>query len=142
MTLIETLQVQHRELQRLIDQIDAELAKRRSSELPRLLASFARLVTAHLALEDAQLYPSLVGAGQEQVSVAARNFAVAMLQIQAGVQQFLARFSGATISLDEFRPAWEQTVKVLAARIRAEETSLYPLYSRATAPPSKAPARL
>lgn len=127
-TLVETLEQQHRELSELVEQINVEIAKRRATELPRLVSRFATALTAHLELEDSGLYPALTNPAQGNVSASARSFATAMLQISGTAKEFLAKYPGPEIPLDDFARGWRSISKVLAARMRAEETSLFPLH--------------
>ena len=130
-TLIETLQVQHDEIMRIIERLSAALKRADLSGVCTELDALGSALKAHLAIEDAQLYPALtLAAEQTQLEVPtkiARTYEHNMSTISVALTAFLEKYSHA-FSLENFGRDWVLVSQLLRDRIESEEATLYPLY--------------
>jgi hypothetical protein len=136
MTLIATLRAQHAAVLTLVQDIEACIEKGDTKQLHVQLKALGGALTAHLALEDAQLYPGLeklaATKGSENLRTVASQFSINMGRISQSLLSFLRKYDAAVTDLTSFRRDWSQVKAALASRISAEETSLYPLFEKAT----------
>ena len=131
--LIATLRQQHQELVRLVGQMNAALERGEEAAVCSVLSSLSQALRTHLALEDREIYPGLIRAaeasGDARMLETAKTFASNMQRITESLQEFLSRHQ-AEFHLERFRTGWGTLSGVLAKRIQAEETTLYPLYEQ------------
>lgn len=130
--LIDTLHEQHREIGRIVESMTHHLAV---SDLDGVRADLARLKTAllaHLAIEDAHLYPALShAAAAKDLAVAARvavTYERNMEHVSEALRAFLEQYGGEHIELADLRRDWALVARMLIDRIESEEDQLYPLY--------------
>ncbi|MBA3499266.1 MAG: hemerythrin domain-containing protein [Myxococcota bacterium] len=130
--LIDTLRVQHQEIRRAAARV-SEAADR--DDVPAVCAALDALAAgllAHLAVEDAHLYPALTQAAEQtQLEVPARiarTYEHNMTTISVALKAFLEKYSRAFVMAD-FRRDWPLVSQLLADRIYSEEATLYPLYT-------------
>lgn len=132
MKLIETLRIQHLEINRAVSRV-SDAADR--DDMPAVCAALDALAAgllAHLAMEDAHLYPALTRAAEQtQLEVPARiarTYEHNMATISVALTAFLEKYSHAFV-MAEFRRDWLLVSQLLADRIESEEATLYPLYT-------------
>ena len=130
--LIETLHVQHEAIRRVVAQV-AEAVEH--GDMPGVCAAIDALASAllaHLAIEDAHLYPALTKAAEDtQLEVPARiarTYEHNMVTISVALKAFLEKYSHAFV-MDDFRRDWVLVSQLLSDRIESEEATLYPLYT-------------
>ncbi|MBS2031840.1 MAG: hemerythrin domain-containing protein [Deltaproteobacteria bacterium] len=138
-TLVETLETQHRALERLVAEVFAALKAGDAAAIPEPLGKLDRLLTQHFNLEQAQFYPTLneLAATDPAISTVAQAFATNMQTIAGGLLGFFKRHRG-PIDLATFAPDWKKTVEILSRRLVDEEKTLHPLFDRLTAAEAKA----
>ena len=105
------------------------------------------MIVAHNALEDRELYPTLIAAGQHgehaPLATTAKLFADNMLRISEGMMAFFNRHDPRNLDLAKFEADFKNFTGLMGSRITAEETTLYPIYERISAQlPAKAERRL
>lgn len=129
--LIATLHVQHLEIRRLATQVSDASASGDVATLRSGLDALGTALLAHLAIEDAQLYPALTEAAErtklEMPAKIARTYAMNMETISVALRAFLDRYSRG-LDLVDFRRDWVLVAQLLTDRIESEEATLYPLY--------------
>lgn len=130
--LIETLHVQHQEIKRLVARVAAAADR---SDVPAVCDAIDALgaaLMAHLALEDAHLYPALTTAAEdtqlEVPSRIARTYEHNMTTIGVALKAFIEKYSR-DFSIADFRRDWLLVSQLLDDRIESEEATLYPLYT-------------
>lgn len=136
-TLLTTLHAQHRAVATLAAEVSDAVAHGDCDGIQRSLHALRAALGAHLALEDAELYPALSRAA-EQTGLAlptsiARTYEHNMTAISTALTAFLDSYHeqrwAQPNALDEFRRDWALVSQLLADRINSEETTLYPLYA-------------
>ena len=132
--LIESLKAQHVAVQAIVLRMNAAIERGDLASVQRELTSLKTGLLAHLAQEDAELYPSLDKAiGQrsnQNLTVLVRSFSTNIGQISEALSRFLEKYEGKTLPLDLFSKEWTHISRVLASRIRSEEETLYPLFQK------------
>jgi len=130
-TLIESLQVQHKEIVRLVRTVTEASNRGSLEDTCRELDALGAALLAHLHLEDTKLYPALTRAAEQtQLEVPAkiaRTYEHNMQTISVAVTAFLEKYAHA-FELEDFRRDWALVSQMLSDRILSEETTLYPLY--------------
>lgn len=136
--LTATLRQQHAEVVAAIAAIEQALAAGRAGcELRPLVAALGAKLTLHLAAEDRMVYPQLQASQEPAVSAMARRFAEEMGGLADAFAAFARRYGGdAAIDADRagFAAAFHALVAAVLARVRAEETELYPAVDRTAQP--------
>jgi len=137
MSRTEKFREQHRDLVAMVGQLaphltPARLAKE-SAEVRSLLSQFAAKLNVHLAMEDKALYPQLLQHKDPAVQGKAKTFMDQMGGIKEAFSGYMAKYP--TAHAIEASPAGfisdtEGLIKVLAARIQAEDSDLYALVDR------------
>jgi len=144
-SLVETLSTQHRLVERLVVEITAAQQAQDVPALRAALGAMGSALLAHLALEDVHLYPRLVSlaeeSGQLTLKQVTRDFSTSMFTISQSLQRFLARYQKPASSLEGFSRDWAGVGATLAARTSAEDTFLFPLYTRLSLSPPPRPLR-
>jgi hemerythrin superfamily protein len=137
MSLTRTLHAQHREVERIAEMLSSSLGEGHPSmnRVQELLADLGRSLTAHLSVEDAELYPALVARAREhnrpELERIALQFSENMGRITQGLLAFLGKYSRPTDAhLPSLRHEWRDVRHLLADRIRSEEATLYPLFEK------------
>lgn len=129
--LIETLHIQHEEITRIVDRITGAANRGDLAALAAGVDALAVAVLAHLAVEDAQLYPALTRAAEQtQLEVPtkiARTYEHNMQTITVALKAFIEKYSR-PFTLEDFRRDWVLASQLLTDRILSEEATLYPLY--------------
>ena len=125
--------------------IQGAIEREERAQIETELKKLKTVLLAHLALEDAELYPGLerlgVESGSVNLTLVARQFASNMSRSSEALLSFLRKYDKPIVDLDSFRQDWAKIHSVLSGRIASEEASLYPLYEKAlkaaarTAPP-------
>lgn len=130
--LIETLRVQHEEIGRRIEAIEDALHREDASAVRRELDALATALLAHLAIEDAHLYPALSESASKSGHAIPAKLAATyehnMKTISVALRAFLEAYGG-HFKLDDFRRDWILVSQLLTDRIASEEATLYPLYA-------------
>jgi iron-sulfur cluster repair protein YtfE (RIC family) len=128
----------HQELLRLAREHESRLAPTLVRSHPDLcLAGVQRLVAsakAHLSMENAVLFPALLGAVDADVQAAARGLEASLDDLKARLRQFNHHWTNAeTIrhAPEAFIGASRDLLRVLRMRIDLEEARLFPLVERA-----------
>jgi iron-sulfur cluster repair protein YtfE (RIC family) len=130
--LLETLRRQHREIAEIAKRVTSALNDEDPAALRPALDALRVALLAHLATEDAQLYPALthaaIGATLDMPARIARTYEHNMVAVSTALKAFLEMYAN-KIELDNFRRDWVLVSQLLDDRIESEEATLYPLYS-------------
>ena len=130
--LIDTLRVQHDEIETRVKNITAALASGAVPVVKQELAAFKTALLAHLDLEDRELYPALTEAAAampfEVPAQLTRVYQQNMESVSVAIKTFLTAHGGDDLNLVDFRRDWGMVSQLLAHRIDSEELTLYPLY--------------
>lgn len=130
--LIETLHTQHEELTRIVDRVTDASSRGDVAAVAAALDALAVALHAHLAIEDAQLYPALTRAAEQtQLEVPAkiaRTYERNMQTISVALKAFIEKYSH-PFKLEDFQRDWQLASQLLSDRILSEEATLYPLYT-------------
>lgn len=136
MDLVATLKEQHAAVQKLVGALDEAIGRGDDAKCRELMRTMGSALMGHLALEDRELYPGLVKFAEEQddrhLATVARTFMENMARISGALVGFVERHSSGNVGLDRLRAEWPAVRQTLAQRIAAEETTLYPLFVRAS----------
>ena len=132
--LVETLETQHRALERLVAEIASAVDAGKPDAIPEPLAKLERMLAQHFNLEQTQFYPTLrrLSAKNAALTTVAQAFATNMQTIGDGLLAFFKRHR-APIDLAAFAPDWKRTVDILQRRLVDEEQTLHPLFERLVA---------
>jgi hypothetical protein len=140
--IIETLETQHGLLRKLAAEIDRALAEGRMDQVAAQVLKMRTALEAHVALENADFYPAMVGMaerqGQPQMLQIVKLFDQNMRVIAEGLTRFFNRFAGKPFERASFEPEWKALAKVLAQRIEDEESTLHPIHRRLEQAPAQA----
>ena len=130
--LVNTLESQHRLLERMVGQIDAAIRERNPGALGLHLRSLHDAFLAHVTLENRDFYPvfDVARGATEDHRQVARLFATNMRLIAEGLNAFFARHLDKPIELATFEREWRPVVQTLSQRIASEEHTLHPIFNR------------
>lgn len=132
--LTASLRQQHAELARLLGDIaSAAKAGLPGLDVRRLLIELSGKLTVHLAAEDRMVYPQLQASSDRQVAAMAKRFADEMGGLGAAFKAFSHRYAtGPAIEADRagFAKDFAAIIAAISARVKAEETELYPAADR------------
>ncbi|MGE0869609.1 MAG: hemerythrin domain-containing protein [Kofleriaceae bacterium] len=135
--LIQQLRTEHQVLVARLDEVRNSIDPK-TGKLPLEKAVFAltmvkKSLLAHLGKEDEELYPLLRHAASKDPAVhdLLKRFGDEMQQISAAALSFFEKYDNRGLFSQAFPSDLEGLYKVLAARIQAEESELYPAYERA-----------
>jgi hypothetical protein len=130
--LVETLETQHRLLERIVVQIEAAIEDGNAGAVGEQLKQLHGAFAAHVALENRDFYPAFELA--KDVKADSRNiarlFSTNMRLIAEGLGMFLKRYLDRPIELERFEREWRPVAQTLAQRIASEEKTLHPLFER------------
>jgi regulator of sigma D len=131
--LLDTLKQQHKELVRIIGQVNAALTFGDQARVLAALSSLCQSLRSHTALEAQRLYPGLACAadtsGDFKMLETAYDFSNNMKRITESLQDFLSRHE-TSFHLERFHTCWNTLSEVLVRRIEAEDQTIYLLYER------------
>lgn len=134
--LVEQLKAEHRALVSQLDEIRGNIDKK-TGKLPvekaaETLRIVKEVLLAHIGKEDEKLYPVLRRAAATDIQIEAllKRFGDEMSKISVEALGFFEKYSTQGLLTRAFGPDFERLYGVLEARIRAEETELYPAYDR------------
>jgi regulator of sigma D len=136
-TLVTQLREQHEHLRSAITSV-TELGAQTpfpAQQIATALTSFKTQLDEHLAIEDTTFYPELLRAmkADEMDASVTEEFISQMAAIGAQVYGFLARYGSQeylTSHAEQFRSELADIVHALAARMYAEDRSVYALYEQ------------
>ena len=135
MPITDALREQHKVVLLIVNEIQSAIA---ASDRPRIqleLKQLERVLSRHLAMEDAELYPGLermaVENGSDHLAVVARQFSTNMCRITESLLAFLRKNDRPIADLALFSREWTHNLSALSGRIASEESTLYPLYEKA-----------
>lgn len=135
MDLIATLKAQHGEVQKLMESFEQSLSKNEGAKAKELITTIGGALVGHLALEDRELYPALVKLAEQKndqhLAMVARTFMENMSRISGALIGFIDRHSNPNVGIDRLKAEWPAIRQTLGERIMSEESTLYPLYTRA-----------
>jgi hypothetical protein len=128
--LVTTLEAQHRALERIVGEVDVALASKDPTTIADRLRRLKSTFEVHLALENAQFYPTFQAerARAQASAEVAQMFAQNMKLIGEGLSAFFTRYAAPPQDLARFEREWRSTVTVLGNRIAAEEHTLHPMF--------------
>lgn len=130
--LIEHLKAEHDLLLGLLGEGRRQAAACDFSNLAATLGRLKRALQEHVLVENLRLYAYLdARACGDQGRRFARNMRMEMLDIGRRVNEFVTHFLEAGVdhdNVDDFEYRLMEIEALLAARIRREEETLYPLY--------------
>jgi serine/threonine protein kinase len=130
-TLVSTLKGHHLTLKLTAKQIGTALNGSDPAQAKGLMKRFRETLANHLQLEDARLYPELkilaARSGDTDMVALVEEFSTGMADIGEVLTGFFERHANLTEPA-EAAGEWSDLVDALAARMQAEETSLYPLH--------------
>ena len=104
-----------------------------AAEARQILGDLSGKLKVHLAMEDMNLYPFLLASDDAQASQLAKQFAGEMGGIADAFKAYVSKWPVArAIAQDPsgFQSQTMSVLKVLAKRIEAEDTQLYPVADR------------
>lgn len=134
---IDTLITQHKALLELVTAIGALNPDKDGAAIASKLGQIGTAITAHLALEDKELYPALRSAAEKpgaplSLKTSVKTFFDEMEGIKPAVVSFLGKWNATTIAQKpaEFRTEFGGLTQVLGKRITSEESRLYSLYTQ------------
>jgi hypothetical protein len=135
--LIQQLRTEHQVLVSRLDEVRSSIDPQ-TGKLPLAKAVFAltmvkKSLLAHLGKEDEELYPVLERAAQHDPAVGdlLRRFGDDMAKISKAALAFFEKYDNRGLFSQAFPSDLEDLYRVLAQRIVAEESELYPAYERA-----------
>ena len=124
---------QHEELHLLAGRLSRAVADDSAPQgIGALRWQFARLLMAHLALEDRIFYPGVQRMADEQLRTAAQHLQIEMGPLAEAFAAYMTRWSDHRIA-DEWADFCQETrdiVKSLTNRIDREERTLIPLLNK------------
>lgn len=133
--LVRILHFQHRALEQRLGRISDALEARDAAAIQGALPTLEIALGAHLKLEDAELYPTLLRVGRErndeELEQVGSAFAAGIPALSASLVERIHRHSICRLDLAAFEQDWEEVSVALTTRIREEEATLYPLLERA-----------
>lgn len=135
--LTATLRQQHLEIGQVIAAIQqAVKAARPGHDIRLLLVELSGKLSIHLAAEDRMVYPQLQASQVPGVAALAKRFADEMGGLSGAFKAFSHRYNtGAVIDGDRaaFASGFQGIVAAVTARVKAEESELYPAADRTAA---------
>jgi hemerythrin-like domain-containing protein len=133
----DTFRRQHDEILMLVKELQPRLgpATLRGDAAPVAagLQRLAVMLKAHLALEDATLYPKLLTHTDASVAATARRYQQEMGGLQTAFANYVERWPNASAiqaQPDGFLAQTQEVVAALLARIDRENGELYPMLER------------
>ena len=104
-----------------------------SEAIRSILAQLFGALNVHLAMEDKGLYPKMLGSSDARVRAMAERYQAEMGGIGEVVQAYNTKWTAPAIAGDPrgFAVATKGLLQALSARIKAENTELYPLMDAA-----------
>ncbi len=129
---------QHVELVEVVQAIagkldETSLSNGGANEATELLSQLAGKLLVHLAAEDYDLYPKMIGSSDSEISSTARKFQDEMGGLKSAFQEYYPAWNKAAAIQGDPAGFIEQTQGVfeaLGARVEKENTVLYPLADR------------
>ena len=103
-----------------------------------LFFDFVDKVTEHLDVEDSQIYPKLLGAGDAKATNMARNFMSGGMEIKRLFGDYLKKWCGKRgrelriKDYEEFARSTDEMFSLVLNRIQHETEQLYPLVREVT----------
>ncbi len=129
--IIETLEAQHRELEKLAQSVVQAFRAKDEAGLKATLDRMQALLETHLELERTRFYPGFVAAAERQANertkLVATLFRDNMAVIAEGVQAFFRRAQSGTVPAEVVGKELRTTLEVLGKRMADEEKTLHPL---------------
>ncbi|BBE32555.1 hemerythrin domain-containing protein [Sphingosinicella microcystinivorans] len=124
-----TLRKQHDEIGETSETLINAVIARDRLEVARCRWRLARVLIAHLAIEDKWLYPALIRDGAAQVSALAQTFQRDMGGLAAAFNAYMLEWTEDRITneWEAFQTATWALIEALDLRIRRENEELYPL---------------
>ncbi len=131
LTLISTLKGHHLTLKLTAKQIGVALDAGDAAQAKALMKRLRETLATHIEQEDARLYPELrvlaERGGDSDMVALVDEFAAGMADIGEVLSGFFQRH-GDVSDMAEAGAEWADVLDALAARMQAEESSLYPLH--------------
>jgi hypothetical protein len=128
---------QHEEIlmlvKELLPRLDATTLRRDAAPVAAGLQRLAVMLTAHLALEDATLYPRLLTHTDTSIAATARRYQQEMGGLKTAFVNYVERWPTAPSIQEEpdgFVAQTQEIVAALLARIDRENGELYPMLER------------
>ena len=125
---------EHKEILETIKNIETFLNKEsilnETQELINTTGTFSGLIRVHLAREDKNLYPKLLGSKDEKIQSIAKSFQEEMGGIGEVFKKYLVSWNSSDFikeNPEEFIKETEEIFLALKNRIKREENELYPL---------------
>lgn len=134
----DSLKAQHQALVAIVGQIssllDATKLQKDASGIASQLTSLTGKLVVHLAMEDESLYPQLKASKDPKASATAARFMAEMGGVKEAYESYAKKWNRAAIEKDptSFIKETGGIASALAARIKKEETELYPLWDSMT----------
>lgn len=133
MDLVQTLKTQHANLEEKCAALNARLEENDAAGARAVLAELRADFLAHVLLEKEKLYPALLAKTEAQdakaQTILTRSFEGGVGIIVDALERVTARHAQ-TDAVDALATEWATLLHALRSRITAEESSLYPMYSR------------
>ncbi len=125
----QTLRKQHDEIGETSEGLINAVIARDRLEVAKCRWRLARVLIAHLAIEDKWLYPMLIRSGSPRASAMAASFQHEMGGLAAAFHAYMQNWSEDRITgeWEGFQTATWALVEALDLRVRRENTELYPL---------------
>jgi hypothetical protein len=133
----DTFRRQHQEILMLVKELqprlDATTLKQDAAPVAAGLQRLAVMLKAHLALEDASLYPKLLTHTDASVAATAQRYQQEMGGLRTAFVNYVERWPTASSiqeQPDGFVAQTRDVVAALLARIEREDGELYPMLER------------
>jgi hypothetical protein len=128
---------QHQEILTLVKELqprlDAATLKRDAAPVAVGLQRLATMLKAHLAFEDATLYPKLLAHTDASIAATARRYQQEMGGLQTAFMNYVERWPAASSIQEDpvgFVGHTRDVVTALLSRIEREDGELYPMLER------------
>lgn len=138
MSITALYREQHTDLVKVVQDLAANLDEKGlvnggSKDAKELLDKLARRLLVHLSAEDHGLYPKMIASSDEEVSTTAKKFQDEMGSLKTAFQEYYEKWNmEQKIQADPagFIKQTQGVLEALGARVKQEDTVLYPLADR------------
>lgn len=142
---IAELRAQHDSIMAVADELRAAVG---DISAPKPVSAIrwrlARLLLAHLAIEDGHFYPAMLGHSDQAAQEKARRFQKEMGKLSSAFSQYMAAWTDVQIAKDwpKFCMTTRDILAALERRVAQENAQLYPLapagwHASPAAPPTQ-----
>ena len=132
MARTDNMRQQHKDLAGIVVEIEGKLnaLPGEADNIRRLLSTLAGKLSVHLAVEDKNLYPAMIGSANAEAKKTAEDFQNEMGALGEAFKDYTRKWPSAQKiqeSTAEFSTETKSVFQALKQRIEREENTLYPL---------------